>query len=146
GTCFIPVSRSLCAPCNADAQCSSGGACFRSPATGERFCADACSGGDEPCANGFVGDFSTGACLCVPASGTCEGGRPLCAPCSGDSQCGDGNDLCVENFLSRERFCGVSCNPACTGAGCISACPDNFRCTDLSGTGGGPFQCVPDQG
>ena len=146
GTCYIPVRRGRCAPCNADAQCGGDGVCFRSPATGERFCAEPCAAGAAACGAGLVAEWSSGRCLCVPASGTCEGGRPLCAPCTGDAQCGDGNDLCVKNFLSGERVCGLSCNPACTGGDCVSACPDGFRCSDLSGEGNGPFQCVPDAG
>lgn len=149
GSCFIPVSRRLCSACQADPQCPAGGRCVEAKATGERFCSQPCSeaGG---CPRGFVCDEGQ----CLPESGSCEGGRPLCAPCRGDAVCGDGNDICIENLKSGARFCGRSCNIDCKrepttgewkngGQPCVSECPGNFSCSDLSGEGTGPFQCVP---
>ncbi len=142
GICFVSVVRDLCSPCDTDAQCPAGGKCAEARGTGERFCTRPCVEG--ACFEGYACREVGGSQQCVPERGSCEGGRPLCAPCTGDSQCGDGNDLCVENFLRPgERFCGVSCNPACDDGSCQSACPDSFRCADLSGVGEGPFQCVP---
>jgi len=145
GTCFIPVHRGLCSPCAADAQCPAGGRCVEALATGERYCSAPCD--DGACPDGYACETYRGSAQCLPLRRTCEAGRPLCAPCTGDPQCGDGNDLCVENFLSRERFCGVSCNPSCDAdPACTSVCPENFRCADLAGDGSGPFQCVPTTG
>lgn len=148
GTCFIPVWRGLCSPCDADAQCrDEGGRCLEAQGTGERFCSRAC----DPAAaapDRYVCRSIDASWLLVPESGTCEAGRALCAPCSGDAQCGDGADLCVENLLSGERSCGRACNPHCGGdPNCASECPpDRFRCADLGGDGSGPFQCVPRDG
>lgn len=109
---------------------------------------------------------------CVPASGTCNYGRSLCGPCQGDDECGGFVDLCVRNLVSGEQFCAVACSlgslkPCTDGSGCLSSetcsarsdyvggenrcflkpelvrCAANFTCADLSGTGTGPFQCVP---
>jgi hypothetical protein len=130
--CYIPVTRSACGPCTSDLQCA-GGACH-AEATGEQFCAAKCtpSGG---CDSGYT---CTGG-LCLPASGSCRGGRSLCAPCAGDVECGGPGDLCVRNLQSQETFCGVHC-------AADADCPTNFSCSDLSGTGAGPFQCVPNSG
>lgn len=143
GSCFIPVSRGLCSSCDADPQCPEGGRCLEAKATGERFCTEPCSGAGT-CPRGYT--CNEGQCL--PESGTCEEGRPLCAPCRGDAACGDGNDLCIENLQSGERFCGRSCNVNCkdgvdkeTKKPCVSECPESFKCSDLSGAGAG--QCVP---
>lgn len=148
GSCFIPVSRGPCSACQADPQCPPGGRCLQAKATGERFCTQPC-GTDGSCPRGYV----CGGGQCIPESGTCEGGRPLCAPCTGDAACGDGNDLCIENLKSRKKFCSRSCNEKCKrngngewedeGQPCVSECPENFECSDLSGVGSGPFQCVP---
>lgn len=160
GTCFIAVRRGICSACSADPQCP-GGACIEAAGTGERFCSVPCAASSE-CPAGYecrsVSHDGHSSGWCVPGAETCDAARPLCAPCGGDADCGDGNDLCLENFLSGERFCGASCNPDCvrdatghwndrkTGGACTSACPDQFYCADLSADGSGPFQCVPNAG
>lgn len=92
------------------------GTCKADPA-GERFCVDASQ----------------------PDPARCRGGRPLCAPCAGDLECGGPGDLCVRNLQSQETFCAVKC-------GSSADCAHGFSCVDLSGTGAGPSQCVPDSG
>ncbi|WP_050724995.1 hypothetical protein [Vulgatibacter incomptus] len=152
--CFIPVQRGLCAPCTADAQCPAGGVCFRAKSTGERFCTSPC-GPDVACPDGYrcIGDQGKG--QCVPRAETCYAGKPLCAPCRGDVECGSGNARCVNNVLTGERFCGQGCNPSCvwdearretvdreTRQPCRSGCPQNFSCTQTGGAND-PYQCVP---
>lgn len=169
GTCFIPVARGLCSPCAADPQCPDGGLCLRARGSGEKFCTTACADASD-CAEGFLCrevaqdgvayDGNERSKQCVPVTETCNAGKPLCAPCRGDAECGDGNDSCVENLLSGERFCGESCNPSCqfdaaagrwfdqvTGEECRSVCPENFTCQSITGDEvAGPFQCVPNSG
>ena len=62
----------------------------------------------------------------------------LCLPCNTDSDCGYGNDKCVE--LDGEGYCGRDCAP---GAPQGTDCPDGFTCTAM--TGGGA-QCIPTSG
>ncbi len=159
--CYIPVARGLCAPCTSDAQCPAGGVCLRAAGTGERFCTSPCEAGS--CPDGYrcrtldprVGT-EEGPRQCVPEAESCYAGKPLCAPCRGDVECADGNARCVENLLTRERFCGISCSPSCvwdddrgqhvdsvTDAPCRSGCPRNFSCTELPGAEGEIYQCVP---
>jgi hypothetical protein len=138
--CYIPVTRSACGPCTSDLQCGAGGACH-AESSGEHFCAPKCDASGA-CASGYT--CSSGVCLPTPPSGrsagSCRGGRPLCAPCAGDLECGGPGDLCVRNLQSQETFCAVHC--AIGG----SDCPTGFTCTDLSGKGAGPNECVPDSG
>src|SRR5207302_8744025 len=115
-----------------DLQCA-GGSCH-AESTGEQFCASRCSSSGA-CSDGYA--CKSG--LCLPSSGSCRGGRPLCAPCAGDVECGGPGDLCVRNLQSQETFCAVHCSAA-------ADCPHGFSCVDLSGTGAGPSQCVPDSG
>ncbi len=136
GRCYVPVTRSPCGTCTSDKQCGAGGTCH-SEGT-ESFCSVACGAGDT-CATGYTcgADASAaGAKRCLPANGSCRGGRPLCAPCTGDLECGKPGDLCVRNLLTQETFCGQKCNAD-------ADCPKSFSCTDLSGKGQGPTQCVP---
>ncbi len=140
--CYVPVSRTACGACTSDLQCGTGGTCH-AESSGETFCAPAC-GANDTCAAGFLcAAVTEGGRRCLPATsttppaaGSCRGGRPLCTPCTGDVECGKPGDLCVRNVISEEMFCGVRCT---TNADC----PGNFNCTDLSGKGNGPFQCVP---
>ena len=131
--CYIPVTRSSCGPCTSDLQCGAGGACH-TETTGEKFCAAACGAGGA-CGAGFICTGGT----CLPQSGTCRGGRKLCAPCAGDLECGGPGDLCVRNLQSEETFCAVHCSAN-------ADCAAGFSCLDLSGKGVGPNQCVPDSG
>ncbi len=134
GICYVPVSRGLCAPCTSSQQCPEGGGCFQT-ATGEQFCTAPCEGG---CPDGYsCQDLPGLGQQCAPERGTCNAGKPVCAPCRGDSECGGFLDLCVQNLVSGERFCGRDC------AGDPSVCPTGFGCVDLSGEGRGPYQCVP---
>jgi len=140
-TCFIAVSRQLCAPCEDDAQCPAGGHCFTALGSGESFCTSVCDENGN-CPEGYacstLPDGTSNQCL--PKAGSCDQGKALCAPCRGDNECGTALDLCVRNVVSGEQFCGTQCAP---DAG--APCPDGFSCQDLrldvSGTG--PFQCVP---
>ncbi len=166
GNCYIAVSRSLCSPCQDVSQCPASGACFKAIGSGEQFCTTACdaSGG---CPTGFackdtpVGKENALVKQCVPVSESCNQGRPLCAACQGDNECGGPADLCVRNVVSGERFCGRDCNPAknvCPAnmSGCDPAsldtaanpeCPTGFSCVNLAlnppALGRGPYQCVP---
>ncbi|MBS2023833.1 MAG: hypothetical protein JST92_15625 [Deltaproteobacteria bacterium] len=143
--CYVPVTRSACGSCTSDKQCGTGGTCNKE-SSGETFCAPACGAGDS-CATGFICAASAsagGAKRCLPATstntvGSCRGGRPLCAPCTGDLECGKPGDLCVRNLISEESFCGTTCQTT-------TDCPAHFSCVDLTGTGSGPNQCVPDSG
>jgi uncharacterized protein YkwD len=61
----------------------------------------------------------------------------LCAPCSGDGQCGDAANICLRG-PSGETFCGRDCS---TGG-----CPTGYTCQGI-GDGSGNVvasQCVPD--
>ncbi|RMG10339.1 MAG: hypothetical protein D6729_19655 [Deltaproteobacteria bacterium] len=135
GVCYIPVQRGLCAPCKSSLQCPEGGGCFETT-SGEHFCTQPCGAG---CPAGYtcqtlpeLGD------QCVPERQTCSGGKPVCASCRGDAECGGYLDLCVENLVTGEHFCGKVCDPAQP-----ESCPLGFGCIDLSGAGEGPYQCVP---
>lgn len=151
GACYIKVSRGLCSPCTNDLQCPEGGSCFTVPSSGEVYCTTACGTGDS-CTTGYAcrevpilkNGVTTPTKQCVPDndSGTCQGGRTICAPCKGDDECGGYADLCVRNVVSSEQFCGVVCDPARGAAGC----PKGFNCLDLSGVDQGPYQCVPNSG
>ena len=132
--CYIPVTRSSCGPCTSDLQCGTGSC--HAAAAGERFCVSACGAG---CAAGFSCKAAEGGQRCLPDAGSCRGGRPLCAPCAGDLECGAAGDLCVRNLQSQETFCAVHCKAA-------ADCAHGFSCVDLSGTGQGPSQCLPDSG
>lgn len=134
GRCYIPVTRSACGPCTSDKQCGTG--VCHTEGQGDSFCAPACGAGDS-CAAGYACKADASGKHCEPTGGSCRGGRPLCAPCSGDLECGGPGDLCVRNLQSQETFCAVHCK--------VSAdCPSHFSCLDLSGAGSGPFQCIPD--
>lgn len=147
--CYIKVSRSLCSPCEDDAQCPVGGACFTALGSSEKFCTTPCDN-NQVCPDGYVCEnlpaegstHSNGVTnQCVPKSESCDFGKGLCAPCRGDNECGGALDLCVRNVVSGEQFCGTQCSP---DAGL--PCPDNFTCEDLKLNGEdtpGPFQCVP---
>ncbi|MFN2547286.1 MAG: hypothetical protein ABR567_07640 [Myxococcales bacterium] len=132
--CYIPVTRSACGPCTSDLQCG-GGSCH-TESSGERFCASLCG---SSCPAGFSCKAAEGGQRCLPDAGSCRGGRPLCAPCAGDLECGGSGDLCVRNLQSQETFCATTCAAA-------ADCPHGFSCVDLSGHGAGPTQCVPDSG
>src|SRR5207249_4639007 len=145
-------TRSSCGPCTSDLQCG-GGSCHTEPC-GERFCASLCG---ALCAAGYSCKAAEGGQRCLPDSGSCRGGRPLCAPCAGDLECGGPGDRCVANRTPGSpylggRFCGSDCGltPGCTGGtGCTadqSKCGPQFTCAAI-GTGGvPPFQCVPIRG
>ncbi len=147
GNCYLQVQRTLCSPCQDALQCPQGGACFTTVGTGEQFCTTACGAGDA-CPTGFecqvipAGPDGSNARQCVPKTLTCSAGRPVCAPCRGDAECGGFFDLCVRNVVSGETFCGSDCHPDRAGD-----CPTGFACVDIGqGTDpneAGPFQCVP---
>lgn len=137
GRCFVPVTRSACGSCTSDKQCGESGTCHSEGS--ERFCSTPCGAADA-CPSGFTCKAdadAAGAKRCLPSNGSCRGGRPLCAPCAGDLECGKPGDLCVRNLISDESFCAVHCATT-------ADCPKNFSCIDLSGKGEGPLQCVPD--
>jgi hypothetical protein len=164
GNCYIKVGRGLCSPCQDSAQCPQGGACFTALGSGEQFCTSACVD-DTSCPLGFrclpipAGEDGASILQCVPSTGTCNFGKPLCAPCAGDAECGGPFDLCVRNVVSGEMFCGTDCDPkknVCPEAGCDPTkldaaenpeCPSGFACTNLGKTDDpnvtGSFQCVP---
>ncbi len=164
GNCFINVSRTLCSPCQDDKQCPAGGACFKAVGTGEQFCTTACDAGACPagyeCQQIPAGPDKQLIAQCVPSSLTCSFGKPICARCLGDNECGSALDLCVRNVVSNETFCGRDCDPrknVCPSPGCDPLalgsaqnpdCPTGFSCTNLGGqsddpNASGPFQCVP---
>ncbi len=164
--CYIKVQRTLCSPCQDVKQCPEGGACFQTVGSGEQFCTAPCGAAGE-CPSGFdckdipAGPNKALIKQCVPHSETCNYGKPLCAPCQGDSECGGALDLCVRNVVSGERFCGRDCDPAknvCPAAmsGCDpklldsatnADCPSGFACTNIGKSDDvnvrGPYQCVP---
>ena len=57
--------------------------------------------------------------------------RPLCEPCTDDTQCGGSSDLCLGNTVS-------SCAQDCTN----SPCPRGYECIDVRNNTA--RQCVPD--
>ena len=57
--------------------------------------------------------------------------RPLCEPCTDDTQCGGTNDLCLGNTVS-------SCAQDCSN----SPCPRGYECIDVRNNTA--RQCVPD--
>jgi hypothetical protein len=139
-TCYIKVSRELCSPCEDTLQCPQGGSCFVAKGSGERFCTAPCNS-DGSCPPGFQCQSlpdNGPTNQCVPVTESCNFGKPLCAPCKGDNECGNYLDLCVRNVVSGEQFCGTQCAPS------RNDCPSAFHCEDLSGADAGPFQCVPD--
>lgn len=166
GACYIKVSRALCSPCQDVLQCPMGGTCFEALSSHERFCTTACGAGDS-CPIGFActelptaPGASTTSKQCAPVTMSCNAGKPLCAACRGDAECGGPFDVCVRNVVSGETFCGRDCNPAknlCpTGTMCepeqlVSAenpeCPVGFSCTNIGQSDDpsvkGPYQCVP---
>jgi hypothetical protein len=140
-SCYIPVTRTLCAPCTSSKQCPMGGIC-RGTDSQDLFCTVPCDASGT-CPSGFSCAAVDGATAkqCVPSNATqsCTPGKGLCAPCRNNSECGGAKDECVRNLASNERFCGTNCK--------VDAdCPMNFSCTDLSGQGLGPNQCVPNSG
>lgn len=164
GNCYIKVSRDLCSSCQDLLQCPPGGSCFTAIGSGEQFCTAPCGAGDS-CSRGFeckeIPAGKDGALLkqCVPQGQTCNLGRPLCAVCEGDAECGGPFDLCVRNVVSGETFCGKDCDPkknVCPQPGCDPEkldsaanpeCPEGFACANIGKTDDphvrGPFQCVP---
>lgn len=147
GNCYVPVSRTLCSPCQDNKQCPADGTCFTALGSGEQFCTGAC-GANGACPLGFecktipAGPDRADIQQCVPVTQSCNFGKTLCAPCKGDSECGGFFDLCVRNVVSSETFCGTDCNPARTGS-----CPEGFGCVDIGQSDDanveGPYQCVP---
>lgn len=143
--CYVPVTRSACGTCTSDKQCGAGGTCH-AEGSGDTYCAPACGAGDT-CPAGYLCAAAAdagGAKRCLPSNsagqaGSCRGGRALCAPCTGDLECGKPGDVCVRNLISDESFCGTRCTAN-------ADCPAHFSCTDLSGKGLGPRQCTPDSG
>ena len=145
--CYIAVTRSACGACTSDKQCGTGGTCHaETSGSTDTFCAPACGAGNS-CATGFLcapAADANGAHRCLPvkagssppAVGSCRGGRPLCASCTGNVECGGPGDLCVRNLFSGESFCSTKCDST-------HACQTDFTCTDLSGRGSGPSQCTP---
>ena len=72
-----------------------------------------------------------------PAGGGGATGAPVCASCSADVQCGDGDDLCIP--LDGENICGAGCDDD-------SDCPDSHYCsfgTFTSVDGAAARQCLP---
>lgn len=59
---------------------------------------------------------------------------PFCSPCTVNGECGGAVDLCLNNTLTNERFCGVDCSNT------DGLCPPGGFCMDL---GNGMKQCVP---
>ena len=147
GNCYLKVQRTLCSPCQDALQCPQGGTCFTAVGSGEQFCTSPCAAGDV-CPTGFecrgIPAGQNGAMIkqCVPQTQTCSAGRPVCAPCKGDAECGGHIDLCVRNVVSGETFCGRDCHPSRAGD-----CPTGFSCVDIGQSDDpnkdGPFQCVP---
>src|SRR6185436_12627696 len=153
-------------PCQDALQCPEGGACFTAISSKEQFCTTACGAGDA-CPLGFscqmipAGAMNAMIKQCVPDAMSCNAGKPLCAPCRGDAECGGPFDVCVRNVVSQEQFCGRDCNPAknvcpatqptCEPATLVSAenpeCPTGFSCTNIGQSDDpsvkGPYQCVP---
>lgn len=166
GHCYIKVSRGLCSPCQDNLQCPSGGLCFEALSSREQFCTVAC-GANDACPLGFTctslptaPGASTTTRQCAPINMSCNAGKPLCASCRGDSECGGPFDVCVRNVVSGEQFCGRDCNPKknvcpagtmCEPEKLVSAenpdCPTGFSCTNIGQSDDpnvkGPFQCVP---
>lgn len=164
GNCFIKVSRILCSPCQDAQQCPTGGSCFSALGSGEQFCTAPC-GASDACPGGFtcteipVGPDKVPTKQCVPVTQSCNFGKTICSPCSGDAECGGPFDLCVRNVVSGEQFCGRDCNPkknVCPTEGCDPEsldsaqnpeCPTGFSCTNIGKSDDpnvkGPFQCVP---
>ena len=71
------------------------------------------------------------------------GGRPLCAECDNDDQCGGPNDLCVTRTIrnSTEQVCGVDCSTPGS-----PQCPVGTTCQQVGGGNGTPargMQCLP---
>ncbi|MBK7858776.1 MAG: hypothetical protein IPJ65_09180 [Archangiaceae bacterium] len=166
GNCYIKVSRGLCSPCQDVAQCPAGGSCFEALSSHEQFCTVPCGAGDA-CPIGFtctslpVAPGSTMTTRqCAPTSMSCNAGKPLCASCRGDAECGSPYDVCVRNVVSGEQFCGRDCNPkknVCPGGTTCDPeqlnsaenpeCPTGFSCTNIGQSDDpnvkGPYQCVP---
>ncbi len=167
GNCYIKVDRTLCSPCQDDLQCPTGGSCFGAVGSGQQFCTGPCGAADggSSCPVGFscetipIGKSQTMTPQCVPTTMTCDDGKTICQPCTGDAECGGPFDLCVRNVVSGETFCGRDCNPAknvCPTVGCDPKsldtaenpdCPTGFSCTNIGKSSDptivGPYQCVP---
>src|SRR5258705_451904 len=155
GNCYIRVSRALCSPCQDALQCPAGGSCFEAVSARERFCTTPCGAADA-CPLGFTcTDLPTGpnttatSKQCAPTTMSCNAGKPLCAACRGDVECGGPFDVCVRNVVSGETFCGRDCNPAknlcivnncpdCPYRGeafCTTPCVDDTACVRSFGVG-----------
>jgi len=167
GRCYIKVSRGLCSPCQDSLQCPTGGICFEALSSRETWCTVPC-GANDACPAGFTctdlptaPGATTTSRQCAPVQMSCNAGKPLCAGCRGDAECGGPFDVCVRNVVSGETFCGRDCNPkknvcpsammSCDPEALISAenpeCPSGFSCTNIGQSDDpnvkGPFQCVP---
>src|SRR5579883_716789 len=68
----------------------------------------------HPCYGGWICNAATGHCQPPPAGsdagadGSSVVSNRLCAPCSSDSMCGGGKNLCI--MLSSGGFCGIDCS------------------------------------
>jgi hypothetical protein len=86
---------------------------------------------DEHCAAFAHCDGNVGRCVE-------DDGRPLCAPCDADDQCGDAGDLCVNldhGFMLDEQVCGLDCSAGLT-------CPPGTSCQEVGEPVRGA-QCLP---
>lgn len=105
-----------------------GGICTLYPGDGPVDCTvSGCPAGQE-----CVG----GSCQPVMGDGT------VCAPCTGDSDCGGPNDYCIR-YPDGNTFCGRACSGAsdCTGDGevCAGTTGGVSQCARMSG---GTFSCA----
>ncbi|HLL25117.1 MAG TPA: PPC domain-containing protein, partial [Kofleriaceae bacterium] len=75
----------------------------------------------------------------MTVTSTGSGNAPICASCTADAQCGNG-DLCVYSGSLGDTYCMQSC---------AGGCPSGYTCsaTQLSSVNGAQaYQCVPQSG
>jgi hypothetical protein len=149
GTCSAyPAESTACAPCDTDANCATGLACFEYTARGHtgRYCLLAslgsCPASGAPFTRPLIGqsaDDTTERTYCAPRAivQTCEAfvDQQASAGCTDDSQCGlDLSDGFCVTFGSSPAACTYACTEIPVGSGVSPDCVNTDACT-LSGTG-----------
>jgi hypothetical protein len=111
--------RVFCSSCVHDGQCPSGMKCLSH--NGASFCTRTCAKDGTECPMyAECKDTGAGAYHCVHKAGSCKTDGKLCAPCTKNADCADGN-ACVTFQLSFEKYCANTCSSN-------SSCQAGYKC------------------